>query len=86
MTHSVYITENFEKEIAKLSEAEKEIIQKIFVQLKKILMSEIQLSINFLEKKEWAKSEFIILFMMIYLRFWSWHLEGKKPNKKLSTK
>jgi len=34
MNHSVYITDNFEKEIENLSKVDKEIIQKIFLQLK----------------------------------------------------
>ncbi|MFH1311544.1 MAG: hypothetical protein ABIH65_04020 [Nanoarchaeota archaeon] len=34
MTYAVYITESFEKEIEKLSEPEKKIIKKIFLQLK----------------------------------------------------
>ena len=34
MGYSVYITDNFEKEIENLSKVDKEIIQKIFLQLK----------------------------------------------------
>ena len=34
MTYSVYTTENFEKEIDKLSNVDRKIIQKIFLQLK----------------------------------------------------
>lgn len=34
MTYAVYVTESFEKETEKLSEADKTIIQKIFLQLK----------------------------------------------------
>ncbi len=34
MSYAVYVTENFEKEIKKISKSEKEIIKKIFLQLK----------------------------------------------------
>jgi len=34
MTYAVYTTENFEKEIERFSEADREIIHKIFLQLK----------------------------------------------------
>jgi len=34
MIYSVYITESFEKEVEKLSEFDKEIIKKVFLQLK----------------------------------------------------
>lgn len=34
MVYAVYITDNFEKEIEKLPESDKEIIKKIFLQLK----------------------------------------------------
>jgi len=34
MTYAVYITESFEKEMEKISKSEREILQKIFLQLK----------------------------------------------------
>lgn len=34
MTHAVYVTESFEKEMEKISQSEKEKLQKIFLQLK----------------------------------------------------
>jgi len=34
MTYAVYTTESFEKEVEKLSDSDKEILQKIFLQLK----------------------------------------------------
>ncbi len=34
MIYAVYVTENFEKKIEKISKSEKEILQKIFLQLK----------------------------------------------------
>jgi mRNA-degrading endonuclease RelE of RelBE toxin-antitoxin system len=34
MSYAVYVTESFEKEVDKLSNSEKEILQKIFLQLK----------------------------------------------------
>ncbi len=51
MVYAVYVTESFEKEIEKLSNFDKELIQKIFVQLKENPYISDQLKYKFFREK-----------------------------------
>jgi mRNA-degrading endonuclease RelE of RelBE toxin-antitoxin system len=63
MAYAVYTTESFEKEIEKLSEADKTIIQKIFLQLKDNPYAGDQIRYRFFREKRIREKR---LYFLVY--------------------
>ncbi len=65
MSFAVYALNVFDKEMNKLSESDKEIVQKIFLQLKENPYSGDSIRYKFFREKRVREKKFITLFMMI---------------------